>query len=362
MVSEKQSSPPFSESLFCKRLSIAGKRHGVQVVVFSPEHVTGLLNQLDGYTYARGQWVHGSSRLPDIIYDRMNYKNAKHVHRTREYLAAMHGRTPLHYLARGLSGKWTVYQCLNRLSMLSPHLPETVKFKHTSQLQSRLRRHPQGVFLKPHSGTHGKRTLRVLRDGSESIRVDGRDPNNVPFQRRFADLSSAEEFLDTFIGDRSYILQPYLELSNTDQQPFDIRVLMQKNDQGRWTLTGMAARIGESGSITSNLHGGGTATGASEYLAKEFGSHTASTLIAKLTELSAHIPEQLESHFGRLAELGIDFGIDRDAQLWIIEVNSKPGRSAFFQIGDLKCAQQSVDNPVVYARYLWLRQFRRVTT
>lgn len=75
-----------------------------------------------------------------------------------------------------------------------------------------------------------------------------------------------------------------------------------------------------------------------------------------IDQLSANIPIHLESHFGRLAELGIDFGVDQQGKVWILEVNSKPGRSSFFKIGDVISARKSIENPIGYARYLLLNK------
>lgn len=91
------------------------------------------------------------------------------------------------------------------------------------------------------------------------MRVRGRDGTNTPFQYVFDSQAEGLNWIHEFIGSRRYIIQPFLHLTNSKGQPFDVRVLMQKNGLGRWTLTGMAVRLGNQGSLTSNLHGGGTA-------------------------------------------------------------------------------------------------------
>lgn len=63
------------------------------------------------------------------------------------------------------------------------------------------------------------------------------------------------EWVRRFTGRRRFIIQPYLELCNRNGDPFDIRSLVQKNDRGIWSITGIAARQGVSQGLTSNLHG-----------------------------------------------------------------------------------------------------------
>ena len=57
-------------------------------------------------------------------------------------------------------------------------------------------------------------------------------------------------------------------------------------------------------------------------------------IIQTIRDLSAQLPSLLEEGFGRLGELGIDFGVDTKGRVWILEVNSKPGRRAFTLTGD----------------------------
>lgn len=359
-----ESSPPFGETLFCRRLTLAGSRHNLKVYVFSAEGIPDSGATFEGYQYTGGQWLTVTFPVPDIIYDRVNYHDPSQLQVIREGLARLtEDGYPFQYLARGLSGKWNVYRSLKRKEIFRPHLPKTAKYVSSRQLAKWLLHHNHEVFLKPHSGTHGKMTLHVRRAGDgQDLTVIGRDSHNVQFHKHFHDWKTGAAWIEGFMGERAFIIQPYLQLTNSKGRPFDIRVLMQKNESGRWGLTGMAVRLGGQNSATSNLHGGGTAVGAGRFMNQEFGEPAAARIFDTIRRLSADIPEHLESCFGRLAELGIDFGVDRDGRVWIIEVNSKPGRSAFFQIGDPVSARESVENPVRYARYLWLRQLRRVNS
>lgn len=169
-------------------------------------------------------------------------------------------------------------------------------------------------------------------------------------------------WIEHFTRKRNFLIQPYLHLQSREGYPFDIRVLMQKNESGQWTHTGMAVRRGKKGGITSNLHGGGRAVTVLPFLTKEFGITQAEQTTTELHQLSEVIPEILESHYGRLGELGIDFGMDMNGNIWLLEVNSKPGRTSFRQIDDPDSALLAAENPLRYARYLLLRQLRRVNS
>lgn len=354
-VSENSGTVPFSESEFCRKLCLIGRKRGISVYVFTPSSVNPNRSSVLGYSFDNGGWQQKLYAPPDIVYDRCFAYERKMIQRKHIALNRLSELYRFIYLTRGLSGKWTVYQALKRYPELVPHLPETVLYSSEAQLAQWLDAHQGEAFLKPQHGTHGKRTLHVESPAFASkLRLTGRDGDNQVLRRQFLSRDEGLGFIDTFIGERSFILQPYLELVTSHGNPFDIRALMQKNDRGSWELTGLAARIGAKESITSNLHGGGTPCQAEPFLQAEFGPAKGNSIAAKIRELALTIPVCLESQFGRLAELGIDFGVDRAGNVWVIETNSKPGRSSFFRIGDTVSARKSIENPILYARYLLL--------
>ncbi|MNZ54150.1 Endospore coat-associated protein YheD [compost metagenome] len=165
------------------------------------------------------------------------------------------------------------------------------------------------------------------------------------------------KWINRITSRQTYIVQPYLELSGEDGKPFDVRVLLQKDGSGSWSLTGMAVRCGQEGSLTSNLHGGGGALPAQSMLESKFGAQKAEHLQERIHTISKQAAIRLESRYGRLAELGLDYGIEPSGRIWLIEVNSKPGRSSFRIISDLKAEQQSIEKPLQYARYLSRRLY-----
>ncbi|MDF2960165.1 MAG: endospore coat-associated protein [Paenibacillus sp.] len=185
--------------------------------------------------------------------------------------------------------------------------------------------------------------------------VRGRDARNRHVQRGFADAPALLRWLRRFTAQRSYLLQQYLLLQTYSGDAYDVRSLVQKDGTGRWQVTGMAVRQGQGGSLTSNLHGGGTVQPAEPFLVRQFGADKAKSIAYRLQDLSVQIPEALEKHHGRLAELGIDFGVDTEGHIWILEVNSKPGRSIFTYLHDNQARINALTNPIRYARYLLQR-------
>ncbi|MGG6313052.1 YheC/YheD family protein [Paenibacillus macerans] len=356
LVAESEGPFPFAEAAFCRKLCRIGERQGLCVYVFCLTWITaGNGSGIPAYAYEHGTWVRKWFPRPDIIYDRCFTHDRKQQLRKQRLLSRLAEEHPFIYLTRGLAGKWAVYQALSQCPEVVPFLPETALYEGPAHLAEWLQTHQGEAFLKPRNGTHGKRTLHVkLHRPGDEVRIMGRSCRNAVFRRRFSSRKAGLEWIDRFAGARPFLIQPYLQLTSAEGEPFDVRVLMQKNAKGEWSLTGMAVRAGQKHSLTSNLHGGGTAHKALPFLIRELGEAGGRAAVAAIRKLSLLIPAHLETRFGRLAELGLDFGVDLHGHVWVLEVNSKPGRASFFRIGDPESAKKSLENPISYARYLLL--------
>ncbi|WNQ09968.1 YheC/YheD family protein [Paenibacillus aurantius] len=349
--------PPFGERETYRRMSKAGARLGMAVTVFSPEGIDADTGRVHGYRYNPDSagWESGSYPFPSVLYDRMFYSDPGLYRASREQLKRLIRQNGVRLLGRRLEGKWSLYRLLREDPSLAPHLPRTERYQGASRLIRVLSSWGR-VILKPDGGTQGKGILLIAKSPEGGFRVSGRDAANHPVDRTFSRSSGLFDWIEEMIGERRYLLQEYLTLRTRGGLAYDIRSLMQKNGKGEWSLTGMAARHGQAGSLTANLHGGGSASEALPFLKAQFGMDAARALLSVLHRLSGSIPPVLEDHYGPLAELGLDFGIDTSGKVWILEANSKPGRAVFHMTGDRRARLGSIHNPVAYARFLLDRQ------
>lgn len=342
-----------AEPQFYERLCRFGKPLDLTVYVFCPADIDWKSERVNGLTHTLQGWKKLTFPLPDLIYDRCFFKSLQQWREYRETVEKLKQTYRIPFLGRGIPGKWEVYRALRR-SPLKRFLPDTAVYRGFPSLMRWLRLYGEAV-LKPQSGTHGRGVIHIVSKPGASWEAAGRDRFNRVIRRTFTNLPALQQWVCRFIGGRNYLLQQYQSLYSASGEPFDLRVLMQRGGNGRWTLAGEAVRIGSSGGFTSNLHGGGKALDAPDFLKREYPGR-ANSILSLVRSLSNRIPTVLEAYFGRLAELGIDFGIDRGGNVWIIEINSKPGRSAFSTIRDKDARQRAVENPLHYARYIMDRQ------
>ncbi|WP_084165545.1 YheC/YheD family endospore coat-associated protein [Paenibacillus massiliensis] len=353
IVNRRTGSPPIAEAVFCRRLCQSGRRYGLTVLIFTADGIEPQHGSISGYIYRGKRWIRSRITLPDLIYDRQSGSERRASSRLGLQRLAEQTARPLRYWSRGLPGKWHVYKKLATDYQLRSVLPPTLPYYGGRLLRDKLQQQPR-LFLKPQAGTHGKGVLAVVSspDG-KYLSVAGRNHRNQSFRLRFQNLDTAIDWVDEYIAGQRYIVQPFLDLRGRGGRPFDVRALVQKNLAGIWTLTGLVVREGNNPEgLTSNLHGGGSAHQALAYLEELFGQEMAAILVQRLEMLALKLPSLIEAHYGSLGELGIDFGVDTSRRIWLLEVNSRPGRSAFFGLEDLTSARQSIYRPLQYARYL----------
>jgi len=359
-VCEREGDVPFAEAPFVRRLIAAGPAYGLDVFAFSPSTYCDTRGTVRAWVW-NGGWSREERAAPALAYDRTWPRDAEERAECRAGLSRMAKSRGLKLLNGRLPGKAEVYRALSRDSGLRRWLPPTAAYRGASSLADWLEMRGGAAFLKPSNGSQGRGVVAVAREdpGGELVRLSGRTRVNRPF--RIGGLREAEALrrIDRWIGGRSYIMQPLLELRGADGEPFDLRVLMQRGGRGSWTTAGIAVRCGRSGAVTANLHGGGTPRSAEDYLTELFGGRAAAGLQEEIREAAASVVERLEESFGRFAELGLDFGIDRSGKLWFLEANAKPGRASMACAGGAAAAE-AAERPLAYARYILLRSPGRV--
>jgi glutathione synthase/RimK-type ligase-like ATP-grasp enzyme len=351
MVNESQMNLPLTQHRLFVHLCVLGAKWGLLVYVFSPQNIECKSLTVQGYKYGSSGWIKETFPLPDLIYDRAFFESQRQYRQHSSAVLALQQLKKTPFLGRSLKGKWSVHKVLIKHPEVAIHIPTTQLFRQPSQLFRWLKEHDSAV-LKPESGTQGKGILIITKTGASDFELLGRSMQNQPIARQFSNPFSLIRWLVTFIGHRSYLLQRYLTLRTDQGFAYDIRVLMQKGRRGLWEQTGMALRVGQPNSITSNLHGGGKGADVYPNLEQQFGPERAKALIITINQLSVIIPPMLEEHFGRLAELGLDIGIDQKGDVWVIEVNSKPGRAAAHWFAHPNAMDHAMSNPMRYARYL----------
>ena len=196
--------------------------------------------------------------------------------------------------------------------------------------------------------------VEKLRSNNLSVYVQGRDHQRriiTPQKMTWAQLSAK---LQSWNAKGRYIVQQGISLKLHNGRVHDYRMLVQKNGEGEWKVTGCAGRVGASGSITSNLHGGGEAVKMDSLLLSWLDSEIKVQQVKEQADtLGVSVASFLEEKYGALCELALDLAIDREGDIWLLEVNPKPSREVFARIGDRDTYRAAISRPIEYANWYY---------
>ncbi|RFU60467.1 YheC/YheD family endospore coat-associated protein [Peribacillus glennii] len=346
LATPKQSNPPFSREAFYRFLSKEGMKTGLPVYVFLPEGVDIQKKTVTGYRYLpqQGSWELKKFPLPSIVYDCL-WGRRKY----RTQLKWLKAQANVTFLNHFLRNKITTYKSLVQDEVLASFLPPTKQVTSMNVIKEMLQVHGE-VVIKPIQSTSGKGVMKITSNQT-THQAEGRDLKNNIFRKRFEN----KEALLKWIGNLPRVkrlVQPYLDLSSPEGSPFDIRVLVQKDSKGEWVETGRALRSGTTSGLTSNLCGGGRATTVAPFLESMFNEEQRMEIERQISAIGEKLPSYIESKHGRMVELGLDIGVDRKGKVWIIEVNSRPGRNSFKRIENGTKYKTALSSPIKYAHYL----------
>ncbi|WP_176167299.1 YheC/YheD family endospore coat-associated protein [Mesobacillus jeotgali] len=301
---------------------------------FSPGKIHPITEKVSGekFDHENDKWIRSEFPLPKIIYDRCFYTNDPGSKQSMSIVKWLKNRKDISFLGNGLPNKWAIYEVLSK-SSLAPYIPQTILATEGKSIIDQLKKWNPAI-LKPVFGSGGAGIYKVHLSGTKftiSADLDGTLSEKI-----FNSTSETESWLDRLCSKHEYMMQPYLELSDSQNCPFDIRVLLQKDRQDQWVLRGKGIRRGHKDGILSNLTAGGEVLsfadyeGSLDFRSKRF-------ILHELEEILSVLPEVLEASFPRLFELGIDIGVSKDKALWVLDTNSKPGRKVITSIHpDLK--------------------------
>lgn len=297
-------------------------KNDVRTCILSPAHLTGSPSIVNGLLYSpsKEEWESTPFPLPSFIYDRCFYGNKK-TKLFKFHTDTLKMREDVHFLGYGLPDKWEVYQSLSSLPELEAFFPTTRKLTSVAYFLSHFTHHDNWL-IKPINGSQGRGLIKVEKVSGQYVAKEVVQPGEL--LHVFRSDAHLKKWLHIRMQHVDYLFQPFLPLQNKKNAPFDLRLLLQKDEEGKWTERVRAIRTGPKNYITSNLAGGGEMLPFSVLL------HGVSPVKRKKLEdqlqtIAECLPPAIEKNIKPLFELGIDIGVDPDYNLWILDINSKPG-------------------------------------
>ncbi len=295
--------------------------------IFGEQHIDWDHEIIHGFVYIDDQWQVCEFPFPNVVYDRLPNRRTENESGPKEVKQKFQELYTIPWYNPGFFNKWDVYERLSEDESALAFLPETYPLRSFSTIEHLLSKYRQ-VFIKPIHGSLGLGIHQVIYNREDLVyycRYENEEKQNK--LQRFSSLESMMNYVFRNRTLDNLIVQQGIPLIRSEKRPVDFRVHTNKDSQGNWQITAIAAKVAGVGSVTTHIKNGGSVKTLKELFDDQ---KLAKEIEQKLTTAAITLSKSIENHLdGIIAEIGFDFGVDKHGQVWMFEANSKPGRSIF---------------------------------
>ncbi len=312
---------------------------GIDIILFSIDQISLRRNQLHGYVPSSQGWQRVSAPIPKVIHKRVLYLSDAPL----KILARLHRRGIILVNPYLMQNKIKMYQILSQEPSIRAHIPLTRRYRWY-YLKQRLDS-GHNVILKPVIGSVGRGILRIIPLPGDRAQITGQSTSILS-------RSNMRRRLRARLCSDHYFMQQYLDLARYKGNLFDLRVPVQRDGKGEWTVPGMVAKVAVSHPFLTNLAQGGHAVPGEIVLDAAFPPSIAATVQQEIRRLAIEVAQIVAREYPYAADLGLDIGIDAAGKPWLIEVNSRDQRITFHEAGMHEAFRTLYKNPLAYCVYL----------
>ena len=290
-------------------------------------YVCGLPNLqedcVNGYLFHQQKWIQTLLPYPHVFYNRLHSRQIDASNAFLEWKKNFEARNIPLFNSKFFS-KMEIHQLLNEHTPFHSHLPVTTELTELS-LNEMLHLYSD-LYLKPINGSQGRGIihLQAIHDKYYTTLSSGKRKGN---KKEFNSKKKLWKWLQNYMKKKPYLCQQGIVFQSWNERTLDFRILCHKNIHHNWEITSVVGRVAQEDTFVANLAQGAVMKPAKQILDDLFDVKEASTKLNLMKKLTIEIAEFLSYHTnGLLGELGIDVGIDKNGDIWIIEVNSKPSK------------------------------------
>jgi len=294
---------------YYQTLMYAAPHFGLQIVLFTYDDIDFEGNKVSGTIVHNGKVGKCVIDIPSVV-------DCKAIRKD-----ALKKLDSLTYLTRHslLTSKQKIYELLLEDGRFSDILIPTKIIESFDDIIAAA--DTEAVVIKAARGGKGKsvRSISRVHDGYNLI--EGQSHSRLTY----AELL---EYFDKNIKGKNFVLQPFIDSTSINGEPFDIRISARRGEGGKFSFTPYV-RIGNPKGIISNLAGGGYSLQADVFLRKNFDSDTQNEIKQQLNLLGEEFPEYFASLFDtEIFDVGLDLGITQKNgrfKLWLFEADTDIG-------------------------------------
>lgn len=282
--------------------------------------------------------------LPRVIYNRVSLKRKGVRDKVKQLLDKgyeIFNSIPFK------NGKSKMNQLLEQNAKIAQHLPKTLE-ANESNIKLMMNQFDK-LFIKPHYASIGKGIMFMEKEEEKWV-LHYRDNRQNWHKATFS--SDLPSVLKKAISSRPFIVQERIPLATYNERTFDTRVIVQKNETGKWAITGMVGKLAQKGHMITNVGMGGDFDNIVTYLEKN-PSFSPEVICQDIEELALNIAHDLEKYSYHIADLGMDIGVAENGKPYFIECNFRSQYSGMETNESLEDVCRNLySNPIRYGSYL----------
>jgi len=316
--------------------ALISKTYGIDIIFVRPPDVNIEKGTLTGKMLINNKWVTQEKEIPEFI-DITPYCFKKKYKTVTDYLKQ---KTFLSDNRENVLTKEALQEYLKEDPEYSHLVLPTYKVMSFDDISRYLEKYSK-VVLKPSDGIQGKRIFIVEKSTDKYIVGHNTHEKNM----------NEEEFYNLYrekVKGQMYLVQKYIVSRTRQGDPFDCRIHVEKNGNGKWQSAKNYIRIGIGQKVISNVNQGGGIADPISFLKANYDDKW-KEINEKLKKLAVTLPYKVEELRGtHIMSLGIDIGIGKDGELYLFEVNDGPafktliGEIAYLRSNYYKYVKQKI--------------------
>lgn len=310
-----------------------------ELFAFCPGDIDWERLRIAGLRYDRGGCQEYSYPFPDAVYNRIFNSRPDLVSRLE---ARMDGGVCFNRI--NFFSKWELYGWL-KPTEAGALVPES-RLCSAAAISEMLARY-RLLYLKPCYGSRGNGVYRVEYGASGEVAIG---EHHLAPRLVARSMEEGVDMLTRLLGSEPYLAQQGIRSSTTGGRYFDIRALVQKDGEGNWRLSSLVSRIAYENCFNTSVCE--DVCDAAKLLARSFDAARSAALLRTLHAASIGAAAIVEAQTGLMGEMSVDFLLDPQQRLWMIELNGKPDKLLYNELEDDELMRRLYRRPMAYAHYL----------
>lgn len=346
------------QTYYFRKLIKLSRDKGMIAYILSIDEANWDADKAEGYIYNfdKNQWIKKCFPVPNVFYNRWSIISRDNYSEYGKYIEYLK-RNSIKFInslecMELTNDKWNTNLLLSSSNKINNFKPRTWEYDSHDRLK-RCVEECKSVFMKLKCGSNSAGIFYVEKINDSSYVIIHKNMYDY-VEKIKTQESDFIEIIDEKIEEMGckntdYIIQQKIPFIKYKEKSFEIRVIMQKNSTGNWMRTCMIARCtAESENFITvedeiDLRSSVVLLNCFDEKAEYIGN--------QIRQISKDVVSILDDKGIQVGELAVDFGVDENFNIFIIELNSKPD-NLLYAIGALKIRNLAAYRILEYSKFL----------